>query len=152
MMRRFLLAAILLLFTLPEGCISSHQVEILKVNEMIRDMEAVDLDDPDHALDLPQNGIVVNNRTERTLLVKMRRKEERIMSVAPGGTGSMALEPGTYHYRIYEDEAADEPKTKAVYIELNGTRKIVEKCLFVYDVFTKKEVVDEKEFEKLRSR
>ena len=151
-MRRFLVFVIVLAFSFLGGCISSHQVEILKINEMIQDMEAIELDDPDHASDLPENGIVVNNRTERTLLVKMRRKKERIMSIAPGGTGSMALEPGTYHYRIYEDEAADEPKTKAVYIELKGTRKIVEKCVFVYDVFTKKEVVDDKQFEKLRSR
>ena len=142
----------LLLFLIAGGCISSHEVEILKVNEMIQDMEAIELDDPDHASDFPQTGIVVNNQTERTLLVKMRRKKERIMSVAPGGSASMALEPGMYHYRIYEDEAADEPKTKAVFIELKGTRKIVEKCVFVYDVFTKKEVLDEKEFEKLRSR
>ena len=151
-MRRFLILAIVLVFFLLGGCISSHQVEILKVNEMIQDMEAIELDDPDHASDLPQTGIAVNNQTERTLLVKMRRKKEHIMSVAPGGSGSMALEPGMYHYRIYEDEAADEPKTKAVFIELKGTRKIVEKCVFVYDVFTKKEVVDDKQFEKLRSR
>lgn len=151
-MPRFLILAIALVFFLLGGCISSHQVEILKVNEMIQDMEAIELDDPDHASDLPQTGIAVNNQTERTLLVKMRRKKEQIMSVAPGASGSMALEPGMYHYRIYEDEAADEPKTKAVFIELKGTRKIVEKCVFVYDVFTKKEIVDEKQFEKLRSR
>jgi hypothetical protein len=147
-----LLIGILLLFSFLSGCMSSHQVEILKVNEMIQDMEAIEIDDPGHASDLPQNGIVVNNQTERTLLVKIRRKKERILSIAPGGTGSMALEPGMYHYKIYEDEAADEPKTKAVFIELKGTRRIVEKCVFVYDVFTKKEVVDEKEFERLRSR
>lgn len=149
---RFLIVTIVILFSFLGGCITSHQVEILKVNEMIQDMEAIELDDPEHASDLPETGIVVKNQTERTLLVKMRRKKERVMSVAPGGTGSMALEPGMYHYRIYEDEAADEPKTKAVFIELKGTRKIVEKCVFVYDVFTKKEVVDDKELEKLRSR
>jgi len=152
MMHRYLIITIVLLVSLLGGCITSHQVEILKVNEMIQDMEAIELDDPDHTSDFPENGIVVNNRTERTLLVKMRGKKERIMSVAPQATGSMALEPGMYHYRIYEDEAADEPKTKAVFIELEGTRRIVEKCVFVYDVFTKKEVVDDKEFEKLRSR
>ena len=151
-MRRFLIVTIVILFSFLGGCITSHQVEILKVNEMIQDMEAIELDDPEHATDFPETGIVVKNQTERTLLVKTRRKKERVMSVAPGGTGSMALEPGMYHYRIYEDEAAEEPKTKAVFIELKGTRKIVEKCVFVYDVFTKKEVVDEKEFEKLRSR
>lgn len=149
-MRRLLLIAIVLLFS--GGCISSYQVEILKVNEMIQDMEAIELDDPDHTSDLPETGIAVNNRTERTLLVQMRGKKEQIMSIAPGGSASMALEPGTYHYRIHEDEAADEPKTKAVYIELKGTRRIVEKCVFIYDVFTKMEVVDDKEFEKLRSR
>ena len=152
MIRRFLFVVIFFLVLFLGGCISSYQVEILKVNEMIQDMEAIELDDPDHASDLPETGIAVNNQTERTLLVKMRRKEEQIMSIAPGGSCSMALEPGTYHYRIYEDEAADEPKTKAVFIELKGTRKIVEKCVFVYDVFTKKEVVNEKEFERLRSR
>jgi hypothetical protein len=149
-MRLLLIAAIVLVFS--GGCISSYQVEILKINEMIQDMEALDLDDPDHTSDLPETGIAVNNQTERTLLVKMRGKKEQIMSIAPGGSASMALEPGNYHYRIYEDEAADEPKTKAVYIQLKGTRKIVEKCVFIYDVFTKKEVVDDKEFEKLRSR
>ena len=152
MNRRLFIVAIVFLISFLGSCISSYQVEILKVNEMIQDMEAIELDQPDHPSDLPENGIVVNNQTERTLLVKMRRKKERIMSIPPGGTGTMALEPGRYQYWIYEDEAADEPKTKAVYIELHGTRKIVEKCVFVYDVFTKKEVVDEKEFEKLRSR
>ncbi len=147
-----LIVGILLLFWFLGGCLSSHQVEFLKVNEMIQDMEAIELDQPDHPSDFPESGIVVNNQTERTLLVKVRRKKEQIMSVGPGGTGSMALEPGIYHYRIYEDEAADEPKTKAVFIQLAGTRKIVEKCVFVYDVFTRKEVVDDKEFEKLRSR
>ncbi len=152
MRRRFLIFAIIIFFLFLEGCIYSHEVEILKVNEMIHDMEAIELDQPDHASDLPDSGIVVNNNTERTLLVKVRRKKEKIMSIAPGGSGTMALAPGTYHYRIYEDEAADEPKTKAVFIELRGTRKIVEKCVFVYNVFTKKEVVDEKEFEELLSR
>ena len=139
-------------FLLLQGCVSSYQVEILKVNEMIQDMESIDLDQPDHPSDLPETGIVVNNKTDRTLLVKLRRKEEKVLSIAPGGSGSMELEPGTYHYRIYEDVDADEPKTKAVYIQLSGTKKIVEKCVFMYDVFTKKEVVDEKRFEKLRSR
>lgn len=152
MTRCFLVVAIVFFVSFLGGCITSHQVEFLKVNEMIQDMEAIELDQPDHPSDFPESGIVVNNQTERTLLVKVRRKKEQIMSVGPGGTGSMALEPGIYHYRIYEDEAADEPKTKAVFIQLAGTRKIVEKCVFVYDVFTKKEVVDEKEFEKLRSR
>ncbi len=151
-MRRFLIVAIVLLFSFLGGCISSHHVEILKINEMIQDMEAIELDQPDHPSDLPETGIVVNNKTERTLLLKVRRKKEQIISIAPGGSGAMALEPGMYHYRIYEDEAADEPKTKAVFIELKGTRKIVEKCVFVYDVFTKKEVVGEKEFEQLRRR
>ena len=85
-------------------------------------------------------------------VVKLRSKEERIMSVPPGGSGCMALSPGTYYYRIYEDMEAKEPKTKAVYIDLKGTKKIVDKCVFTYDVFTKKEVVDEKRFETLRSR
>ena len=152
MISRYLIITIVFLVSFLGGCITSHQVEFLKVNEMIQDMEAIELDEPDHASDFPENGIVVNNQTERTLLVKMRGKQERIMSIAPGGTGSMALEPGMYHYKIYEDEAADEPKTKAVLIELEGTRKIVEKCVFIYDVFSKKEVVGEKEFEKLRSR
>ena len=152
MTRCFLVVAIVFFVSFLGGCITSHQVEFLKVNEMIQDMEAIELDDPEHTSDFPENGIVVNNQTERTLLVKMRGKKEQIISVTPGGTGSMALEPGMYHYKIYEDEAADEPKTKAVFIKLEGTRKIVEKCVFVYDVFTKKEVVGDKELEKLRSR
>ncbi|MGW8320149.1 MAG: hypothetical protein ACWGSD_01215 [Thermodesulfobacteriota bacterium] len=152
MRRAFLIVGTLLVFSFLEGCVSSYQVEILKVNEMIQDMEAIELDEPDHASDFPQSGIVVKNQTERTLLVIMRRKKEHVMSIAPGDTGSMALDPGMYRYKICEDEAADEPKTKAVFIELEGTRKIVEKCVFIYDVFTKKEVVGEKEFEKLRSR
>jgi hypothetical protein len=129
---------------------SSHQVEIIKVNEMIQDMEAIELDAPDLASDLPETGIVVTNKTERTLRVWMRRKKERVMSIPPGDTGSMALEPGTYHYGIGEDERVDEPKTKAVYIELRGTKRIPEKCVFLYDVFTKKEVVDDKGLEELR--
>jgi hypothetical protein len=152
MRNRFLLLSLLLCLSLPGGCISSHEVEILKLNEMIQDMEAIELDEPDHPSHYPENGIVVNNATSRTLLVKLRRKKEQVMSVPPGGSGSMALEPGRYHYKIYEDLEADEPKTKAVFIPLKGTKKIVEKCVFVYDVFTKKEVVDNKEFEKLRAR
>jgi hypothetical protein len=146
------LFGVLLLSGLLGGCISSHQVEILKVNEMIQDMESIELDDPDRAQDLPESGIVVNNGTERTLLVKMRRKKEHVVSVPPGGSRTLALEPGMYHYRFSEDDSSEEPKTKAVYIDLTGTRRIPEKCVFVYDVFTKQEVVDDKEFEKLRSR
>ena len=152
MRHALLLCGILFLSSLLGGCISSYQVEILKANEMIQDMEAIELDDPDHASEFPETGIVVNNRTERTLLVKMRRKKEHIIAVPPGGSGTLALEPGMYHYRFCEDETSEEPKTKAVYIDLKGTRRIPEKCVFVYDVFTKKEVVDDKEFEKLRSR
>ena len=144
--------AVIVLFLLLGGCISSYEVEIIKVNEMIQDMEAIELDQPDHSSDLPDTGIVVTNRTERTLLVKMRRKKEDTISIPPGESGSMALTPGTYHYRICEDETADEPKTKAIYIELKGTKKIPEKCVFMYDVFTKKEVVDDKRLEQLRLR
>jgi hypothetical protein len=152
-MKRFCAAfAIATLFLVLEGCVSSYEVEIIKVNEMIQDMEAIELDQPDHPSDLPENGIVVTNKTERTLLVKVRRKKERVMSIPPGESGSMALAPGTYHYRICEDVAAEEPKTKAIYIDLSGTKKIPEKCVFMYDVFTKKEVVDDDRLEKLRMK
>ncbi len=152
MRSRASIPAVLVLFLVLDGCMTSYQVEILKVNEMIQDMEAIELDQPDHPSDLPETGIVINNKTDRTLLVTLRRKEEKILSIDPGGSGSMELEPGTYHYRIYEDTEAEEPKTKAVYIPLSGTKRVVEKCVFIYDVFTKSEVVDEKGFEKLRLR
>jgi hypothetical protein len=147
-----LLLAALLLFSLTGGCISSYQVEILRAHEMIQDMEAIELDDPDLAEDYPENGIVVNNKTERTLVVMVRRKKEQSIRVKPGASGSLALAPGPYRYKIYEDTEADEPKSKAVYIHLRGTKKIVEKCVFVYDVFTQSKVVDDKEFEKLKNR
>ncbi len=134
------------------GCISSYEVEILRANEMIQDMEAIELDEPDLSSHYPETGLVVNNQTSRTLIVKVRRKKERSVSVAPGASVSLALAPGTYRYKIYEDLEADEPKGKAVFIHLRGTKRIVEKCVFVYDVFTQSKVVDEKEFEKLRSR
>ena len=134
------------------GCISSYEVEIIKAHEMLQDMEAIELDQPDLASDLPETGIHVNNKTERTILVKMRRKKEQVMSIPPGASSSMALSPGKYHYMICEDETADEPRSKAIYIHLQGTKRIVEKCVFMYDVFTKKEVVDEKRLEELRSR
>lgn len=148
----FVCVTSLLALLFLEGCISSYQVEIIKVHEMLQDMEAIEFDQPDHPSDLPETGIVVNNKTERTILVKMRRNKEQVMSVPPGGSSSMALSPGTYHYRICEDEGAAEPKSKAIYIELQGTKRIVEKCVFIYDVFTKEEIVDEKRLEQLRSR
>ncbi len=152
MKNRFLVFALLLVFSPAAGCVSSYDVEILRANEMIQDMEAIELDQPDHDSDYPDNGIVVNNGTARTLIVKVRRKKEQSISIGPGASGSMALAPGKYHYKIYEDVEADEPKTKAVFIQLKGTKKIVEKCVFVYDVFTQSKVVDEKEFEKLQGR
>jgi hypothetical protein len=148
----FVLVTFLSVLLFLGGCISSYQVEIIKAHEMIQDMEAIELDQPDHPSDLPETGILVNNKTDRTLLVKMRRKKEQVMSIPPGGSSWMALSPGTYHYRIYEDEAAEEPKSKAIYIDLQGTKRIVEKCVFIYDVFTKQEVVNEKRLEELRSR
>ncbi len=134
------------------SCISSHTVQILKAHEMIQDMEAIELDEPDHPSDLPETGILVNNKTDRTILVRMRRKQERVVSIPPGGSAVMALAPGRYHYSISADEGVKEPGSKAIYIPLRGTRKIVEKCVFMYDVFTKKEVVDDQGLESLRSR
>jgi len=131
---------------------TSHTVQIIKAQEMIQDMEAIELDEPDHPSDLPETGIVVNNKTDRTLIVKMRRKQERTLSIPPGGSSAMALAPGLYHYNISVDDRIKEPGSKAIYIPLCGTRKIVEQCLFLYDVFTKKEVVDDQGLESLQSR
>jgi hypothetical protein len=127
-------------------------VELIRAHEMIQDMEAIDLDQPDHSPDLPETGILVHNKTDRTLRVNLRRKDEKTFSVPPGGSGSLVLEPGIYHYRICEDASADAPKTKATYIDLKGTKNIPEKCLFTYEVFTERQVVGEKRFQELRSR
>ena len=134
------------------GCISSHNVHIIKVHEMIQDMEAIELDDPERASELPETGILVNNKTDTTIQVKMRGKKEQIITVLPGGSGTMALTPGNYHYKIAAEEATKGEKSKGIYIDLRGTKKIVGKILYIYDVFTKQEVVKEKELEQLRSR
>jgi len=152
MMCRLLLVPVFLVAWLPAGCISSYEVQIIKVHEMIQDMEAIELDQPDHPQDLTETGIAVVNNTDRTLRVKMRGKTEQILSVSPGESSSMALAPGNYHYRIYADETGKEPQSKAITIDLKGTKRIVEKCLYTFDVFTQNEVVNEKELEKLRTR
>ena len=147
----FLVSFILVSLCLA-GCISSYNVHIIKVHEMIQDMEAIELDEPERASELPETGILVNNKTETTLQVKMRGKEEQIITIPPGGSGMMALNPGNYHYRIAAAEDAKGEKSKAIYIDLKGTKKIVGKILYIYDVFTKQEVMKEKELEELRSR
>lgn len=131
---------------------TSHTVQVIKAQEMIQDMEAIELDETNLPAGLPETGIVVNNKTDRSILVTMRRKQERSMSVPPGGSSVMALAPGMYHYSISADEGGKGPGSKTLYVPLRGTRKIVEKCVFVYDVFTRKRVVDDNEFEDLRSR
>jgi hypothetical protein len=115
-------------------------------------MEAIELDEPERASELPQTGILVNNKTDTTIRVKMRGKKEEIISVPPGGSGMMALAPGNYHYKIAAEEAAEGKKSKDIYIDLKGTKKIVGKILYVYDVFTKQEVMKDRELEELRSR
>lgn len=150
--RRLSVVGISLLALFLAGCVSSYEVEWIRAHELIQDMEAIELDEPDHPPDLPETGIVVNNHTARTLVVKLRRKEDEFLTIPPGASDSVPLVPGTYHYRIYQDPTADEPKTKAVYIDLSGTKKIVEKCVFVYDVFTEREVVSERRFREIRSR
>jgi hypothetical protein len=149
---RWFFFGVSLLVGVAAGCVASYDVEIIRAHEMIQDMESIDLDQPDHPADLPETGILVNNKTDRTLRVILRRREEKSFSVPPGGSGSLALEPGIYHYRICQDAGSDAPKRKAYSIDLKGTRNIPEKCLFTYDVFTEKEVVSEKRFQELRSR
>ena len=152
-MRTYLFrASIILLSMCLAGCISSYNVHIIKVHEMIQDMEAIEVDEPERASELPETGIVVNNKTDTTIEVKMRGKREQIITVPPGGSGSMALNPGNYHYKITPAEDTKGKKSKAIYIDLKGTKRIVEKILYIYDVFTKQEVVKEKELEQLRSR
>jgi hypothetical protein len=119
---------------------------------MIQDMEAIELDAPERASELPETGILVNNKTDTTIQVKMRGKKEQLITVPPGGSGKMALAPGNYHYRIAAAEATKGKKSKAIYVDLKGTKRIVSKILYIYDVFTKQEVMKEKELEQLRSR
>ena len=149
---RFLFVMLILSFLLLGGCLSSYEVEIIKVHEMIQDMEAIELDEPERASELPETGILVNNKTDTTIQVTMRGKKEQVVTVPPGGSGKMALTPGNYHYKIAAEEATKEKKSKGIYIDLKGTKKIVGKILYIYDVFTKQEVVKEKELEHLRSR
>jgi hypothetical protein len=134
------------------GCAATYDVRIIKVHEIIQDMETVELDDPGRDPSLPETGILVKNRTDTTIEVKMRGKGEQAVSVSPGGSSSMALGPGNYHYKIAEGQAKNGRKSKDIYIELQGSKKISDKCLYILDVFTKSEVVKEKELEKLRSR
>jgi hypothetical protein len=127
-------------------------VHIVKAHEMIEDMEAVELYEPERASELPETGVLVNNKTDTTIQVKMRGKKEQIISIPPGESGSMALLPGRYHYKIGPAPVAEGEKSKAIYIDLKGRKTIVEKILYIYDVFTKEEVMQEKELEELRSR
>lgn len=148
-----LLVAFVLLFAFQAGCgLGTYEVHIIKVHEMIQDMEAIELDDPERASELPETGVVVNNKTDTTLRVKMRGKEEQFVTVPPGGSAAMALRPGNYHYRISSEEVTKGERAKGIYVDLRGTKKIVEKILYIYDVFTKQEVMKEKELEALRSR
>jgi len=134
------------------GCISSYNVHIIKVHEMIQDMEAIELDEPESASELPETGILVNNKTDTTIQVKMRGQKEQIITVPPSGSGMMALAPGSYHYKIAAEEATKGKKSEGIYIDLRGTKRIAAKILYIYDVFTKQEVVKEGELERLRSR
>jgi hypothetical protein len=152
-MRSHLFLVLLILVSLClGGCISSYSVHIIKVHEMIQDMEAIELDEPERASELPETGILVNNKTDTTIQVTMRGKKEQVVTVPPGGSGKMALTPGNYHYKIAAEEAIKGKNSKGIYIDLRGTKKIVGKILYIYDVFTKQEVVKEKELAELRSR
>jgi len=152
-MRTYLFLVCLLLLSLClAGCISSYNVHIIKVHEMIQDMEAIEMYEPERALELPETGVLVNNKTDTTIQVMMRGKKEQIISIPAGESGSMPLPPGRYHYKIGPAPAAEGEKSKAIYIDLRGRKTIVEKILYVYDVFTKEEVMQEKELEELRSR
>ena len=82
----------------------------------------------------------------------MRRKKEQIIEIPPGGSATMALDPGQYHYRFGAAPSEQGKKSKEIYIDLKGTKKIVGKILYIYDVITKQEVMKEKEIEELRSR
>jgi len=152
MIRRLLLAPIFFSLWLLAGCISSYEVHVIKVHEMIQDLEEIEPDQPDQPQDLRETGIIVFNNTDRTLRVTMRGRKEETLRVPPGESGSMALAPGNYHYGIYADATEDAPKSKAVYIQLRGNKRIVEKCLYTFDVFTQREIVNENELERLRVR
>lgn len=148
----FVLVHGILVFALLTGCVATYNVHIIKVHEMIQDMEAIELDEPELASDLPETGIVVNNKTDTAIQLTMRKNKEQSITVPPGGSAVMALEPGSYHYAFAADKAAAGGKSKEIYIALRGYKKIVGKILYIYDVFTRQEVVKEKELEELRSR
>lgn len=148
-----ILTAGTLVLALLAGCgLTTYNVHIIKVHEMIQDMEAIELDEPDLAPDLPETGILVHNKTDTAVQVTVRKNKEKSITVPPGGSAAMALEPGSYHYTFAADEAAGGEKSKEIYIALRGYKKIVGKILYIYDVVTKEEVVKEKELEELRSR
>jgi hypothetical protein len=148
----FFLYFILVSFCVAGCGLGTYNVHIIKVHEMIQDMEAIELDQPERASELPETGVLVNNKTDITIRVKMRGKKEQMITVAPGGSATVALSPGNYHYKISDEESAKGKKSKTIYIELKGTKKITGKILYIYDVFTKQEIVRGKELEKLRSR
>ncbi len=136
---------------LVEGCMGTYHVRFLKAREMIQDMETIALDQPDHPSGLPETGILVRNHTDVPLLVEMRGKGLEERRVPPGGSASMALLPGRYYYRVSRAETGD-GKTEPLYIPLEGNKRIVEKCLYIYDVSTREEIVDGEELKRLRAR
>jgi hypothetical protein len=149
----YVLVLAVLVSALVAGCgLTTYNVQIIKVHEMIQDMEAIELDDPERAGELPETGILVNNKTDTTIRVKVRRKKEQFIDVPPGGSATMALDPGQYHYNFGAAPVEEGKKSKEIYINLRGTKKVVGKILYIYDVVTKHEVVKEKELEELRSR
>ena len=149
----FSLVPAVLVFALLAGCgLTTHNVHIIKVHEMIQDMETIELDDPERAAELPETGILVNNKTDTTIQVKMRRKRVQTIDIPPGGSATMALDPGQYHYNFGAAPSEEGEKSEEIYIDLRGTKKVVGKILYIYDVITKQEVVKEKELEELRSK
>jgi hypothetical protein len=102
----------------------------IQISEVIEDVEAIEIYEPENNSSLPDTGFVVQNETDRIVIMKISGEIERTLVTSAGNLGVEALPVGSYNYSFFTLEDGELE-------DLSGKRVVRKKCRYFYRLYVK---------------
>jgi len=148
----FALLVLALIFPCLLICCAPKQIYRIQLHETIEDTEFAEMYGDEKTKGLPDTGIVVENKAEKDIALRLEGKAEKALVVLSGSTINIALEPGDYRYTILEAEGKQTRSPSTCFSKiskreipvsvLTGKKTIREKCRTTFTVLLEKIAVD----------
>jgi len=102
----------------------------IQLSEASEDVEAIEMYEPENNSSLPDTGFVVQNDTDRIVIMKISGDIEKSLVTSAGNLGAEALPVGNYSYSFFtpEDGALE---------HLSGKRVVKRKYRYYYRLYAK---------------